>query len=150
MTAKRKQEAEMVIVLASILLFAASGFAQPIGYDENTEITVVGTVTNPMVVAARALAAFTLRSSSGRNYRVYVAPRWYLEEIRLRFKRGEKVKVIGSKFFGRDGSRCLVARSIVFPARNEQVILRDSALRPVWHGAARPHGSCMKIFLPRY
>ncbi len=148
MTAKRRKELQVACILSTLFLFASAGMAQPLGYDENTEITVVGVVTNPLVEGAAGLAAFVMRSGSGRAYRVYLAPRWYLREIRLVLERGERVKVVGSKFFQRDGSRCLVARSLSLLARGEQVVLRDGALRPVWRGAARPTGSCMKIFLP--
>ncbi len=148
MTAERRANLKVIAMLSVALLFADKALAQTIGYDENTEITVVGMVEQPVAPGCWGLAAFVLTSSTGRSYKVYTAPRWFVREMRLPVKRGEKVRVVGSKFFGKDGSRCLLARSIFFHSSKQRVVLRDQNLQPVWRGIARPRGSCMKIFFP--
>ncbi len=146
MAAERRADVKMVLLCFLVLLFASEALCQSIGYDENTEISVVGFVLKPVVSGGGGLAAFMLTTSSGRSYKVYTAPRWFVNRLHVPVKRGLKVRVVGSKFFGKDGSRCLIARSLYFPSLKQRVILRDQNLQPVWRGAGRPCGSCMKIF----
>jgi len=133
--------------LFAILLLtnAKSAHAMSIGYDENTEIVIRGTIKQCAAKPYMKLQCFTLQSGS-RIFRVIVAPRWFVRRIALKLKDGEDVKVVGSKFFGRDGCLCLLARSIRFLSSGRNVVLRDRSCKPVWQNSCVRESSCIRIY----
>lgn len=133
--------------LFAILLLtnANSAHAMSIGYDENTEIVIRGTIKQCAARPYMKLQCFTLQSGS-RIFRVIVAPRWFVGRIALKLNDGEDVKVVGSKFFGRDGCLCLLARSIRFLSSGRNVVLRDRSCKPVWQNSCVRESSCIRIF----
>ncbi len=133
-------------VFAILLLANAnSAHAMSIGYDENTEIVIRGTIKQCAARPYMKLQCFTLQSGS-RIFRVIVAPRWFVRRIELKLNDGEEVKVVGSKFFGRDGCLCLLARSIRFLSSGRNVVLRDRSCKPVWQNSCLRESSCIRIF----
>jgi len=122
-----------------------SAHAGSIGYDENTEIVIRGTIKQCAARPYMKLQCFTLQSGS-RIFRVIVAPRWFVRRIALKLKDGEDVKVVGSKFFGRDGCLCLLARSIRFLSSGRNVVLRDRNCKPVWQNSCVRETSCIRIY----
>jgi len=122
-----------------------SAHARSIGYDENTEIVIRGTIKQCAARPYMKLQCFTLQSGS-RIFRVIVAPRWFVRRIALKLNDGENVKVVGSKFFGRDGCLCLSARSIKFLSSGRNVVLRDRSCKPVWQNSCVRESSCIRIF----
>lgn len=134
-------------VLFTILLLTNtnSAHAGSIGYDENTEIVIRGTIKQCAARPYMKLQCFTLQSGS-RIFRVIVAPRWFVGRIALKLNDGEDVKVVGSKFFGRDGCLCLLARSIRFLSSGRNVVLRDRSCKPVWQNSCLRESSCLRIF----
>ena len=133
--------------LFAILLLtnAKSAHAMSIGYDENTEIVIRGTIKQCAARPYMKLQCFTLQSGS-RIFRVIVAPRWFVRRIALKLNDGEDVKVVGSKFFGRDGCLCLLARSIRFLSSGRNVVLRDRSCKPVWQNSCVRESSCIRIY----
>ena len=121
-----------------------SAHAGSIGYDENTEIVIRGTIKQ-CAAPYMKLQCFTLQSGS-RIFRVIVAPRWFVRRIALKLNNGENVKVVGSKFFGKDGCLCLSARSIRFLSSGKNVVLRDRSCKPVWQNSCVRESSCIRIF----
>ncbi len=141
----KKLESFLVVFALSVMVVGvAAAEASGNGYDENTEIAVTGKVIRNLLEQHRGLHCFVLRSRS-REYRVLTAPRWFLRRMGIRFPIGADITVVGSKFFGHDGSRCVVARTITLLPDGEKIVLRGSGLKPVW-AHLRPGSSCMRIF----
>ncbi len=135
------------VCLFSILVLANVPFAYAnnMGYDENTEVVVRGTVRRTMMSPYMRLQCFTFQSGS-RTFRVIVAPRWIVKRMGLRFYNGIKIEVVGSKFFCRDGQLCLLARSLKFLRSGRRVVLRDKTCRPIWQDLSLRNSSCLHIF----
>lgn len=130
-----------------ILLLTNTDFAHAgsIGYDENTEIMIRGTIKQCAARPYMKLQCFTLQTGS-RIFRVIVAPRWFVRRIELKLNNGEDVEVVGSKFFGRDGCLCILARSIRFLPSGRNIVLRDKSCKPVWQNSCVRESSCIRIF----
>ncbi|MEA1867429.1 MAG: hypothetical protein U9N19_04920 [Thermodesulfobacteriota bacterium] len=128
-----------------LLTNADSAHAISIGYDENTEVVIRGTIKQCVVRPYMRLQCFTLQTRT-RIFRVIVAPRWFVRRIGLKLNNGEDVKVVGSKFFGRDGCLFLLARSIRFLSSGRNVVLRDRSCKPVWQNSCVRESSCIRIF----
>ncbi len=122
-----------------------SAHAGSIGYDENTEIVIIGTIKQCAARPYIKLQCFTLQTRT-RIFKVIVAPRWFVRRLELNLNDGENVKVVGSKFFGRDGCLCLLARSIRFLSSGRNVVLRDRRCKPVWQNSCVRESSCIRIF----
>ena len=151
MTIRLKNRPMAILISLSflhILTIASTVNAQKIGYDENTEIVVKGTVQKKATHPYKGLANFFLKTK-WRIFRVLTAPNWYMKEASIKFKKGQQVEVIGSKFYGPDGSLCLIAKSIRILPQGKVVRFRDSLARPVWTDMNEKENSCMKIFLPQ-
>ncbi len=116
-----------------------------VGYDENTEIIVSGTVLKTSGCEFRGLRCFVMESNS-RAFNVITAPEWFIKRIHMRLAPGMSVRVVGSKFYGTDGGLYLVARSIKSLPTGRNVQFRDSKCRPVWSNRVIKRSSCMKIF----
>ncbi len=135
------------IFLCAILVLANVSFAyaNDMGYDENTEVVVRGTIRQSIVGPYMRFQCFTLQSGT-RTFRVIVAPRWIVRRMGLRFHSGRKIEVVGSKFFCRDGHLCLLARSLKFLSSGRDVVLRDKTCRPIWQDLSLRSSSCLRIF----
>jgi hypothetical protein len=130
-----------------ILLLTNTDFAHAgsIGYDENTEIIIRGTIKQCAAGPYMKLQCFHLQTRS-RIFRVIVAPRWFVRRIELKLNNGEDVEVVGSKFFDRDGCLCVLARSIRFLPSGRNIVLRDKSCKPVWQNSCVRESSCIRIF----
>jgi len=134
------------IVLASIILGVCDEVhAWQGGYDENTEIAIKGKILQILHQPYKGFHCFILQAKT-RRYLVLTAPQWFLKRAGIHFEKGNLVNVVGSKFFGSDGRRCLLVRSVTFIPSGEKILFRDNALKPVWYGVRRPESSCMRIF----
>ncbi|PKL52049.1 MAG: hypothetical protein CVV37_03180 [Nitrospira bacterium HGW-Nitrospira-1] len=125
------------ITFISLLLFvfipvtakAADDFE---GYDENTEITIKGSVSE--VVLTRRGPVILIVDYKNKPLRVLTAPRWHLIRNNIEFQGGAEVEITGSKFYGKDGNFYLVARKIKFLKDDRVIELRDAFCRPMWKG----------------
>lgn len=116
-----------------------------VGYDENTEIIVSGTVLKSSGCEFRGLKCFVLESNS-RSFNVITAPSWFVERIHMKLSPGMTVRVVGSKFYGTDGALYLVARSVKTLPTGRSIQFRDNNCKPVWSKRVIKRSSCMKIF----
>ncbi len=137
-------------VLASCLLILLSAissqtFARELRYDENTEVKVKGKIIDCHLPTYFGFNCFLLKTKY-RVYRVLTTPHWYKHQTDILFKENSPVIVVGSKFFGRDGSLCLLAKYVnVLPA-GPRLVLWDKENNPVWGTYRKAGSSCMRIF----
>lgn len=134
-----------IAAVFSVMLSASLVYAEKIGYDENTEVVVKGVVQNEAKTPYKGYSNFFLKTN-WKIYRVLTAPNWYLKRNSLKFQKGQKVKVVGSKFYGPDGSLCIVAKSVHLFPQGKIIRFRDTLSRPIWSEEFGKKNSCMKIF----
>ena len=136
----------MTLLLLSIPLRLYAKDIQDVGYDENTEITIKCKVVKmaPTLPATGFQSIFV--KSGERIFRVFTAPLWFLRQIGLNLKDGDKAEIVGSKFFSEDGVLCLLARSIKLHPSGHIYLLRDKSCRPIWHTKGACESSCLRIF----
>lgn len=112
-------------------LWASAGCAEiSEGYDENTELTAMGTISE---MEDGGKGPVLLRISRGpKNYMIVTAPRRYLAEEGIAFKAGEELQVTGSRYWSRDGQVYIVAKTVKRLTTGEVILLRDEGCRPMW------------------
>ena len=86
------------------------------GYDENTEITIKGTIKD--VIREMRGPVIVLLKTGGKDY-----------------------KVVGSQFFSRDGNHYLIASRIKDLDTGKITHLRDSSCMPLWKGRRMKGGA---------
>ncbi len=135
----------LVIITSFMFIGAAYAGQDAVGYDENTEIIISGTVLKPTGCEFRGLKCFVMESNS-RSFRVITAPGWFVARIHMKLSPGITVRVVGSKFYGTDGALYLVARSVKALPSGRNIQFRDKHCRPVWSKRVIKRSSCMRIF----
>ena len=125
-----------------------AGSYPKLGYDDNTEIAVTGIVKANSSHSYKGFSNFFLKTK-WRIFRVLTAPSWYVQNNPIDIKAGEEVEVVGSKFYGHDGSLCIMAKTIRSLKRSKTIRLRDRFSRPVWSEGFNEKNSCMKIFMDK-
>jgi hypothetical protein len=126
-----------VLVCFSLAGAADENDAVP-GYDENTEITVKGVITD--TGATRRGPVVLQVKTDAKSFEVITAPRWYLAQQGISFASGEKIEVTGSKYIAQDGRLSLIAHTIKISGRTTDISLRDGSCRPLWMGHGRGMG----------
>src|SRR5512139_535318 len=131
----------LILCLLTVMLAPSPSAAQTdLGesYDENTEVTVRGSVIEakrdapgPFIVKLR---------QKNRVYSVVTAPPWYLTREQIVLSEGLELEVTGSKYTGKDGSLFLLARQITDLSTGKVIVLRDMHCRPLWHGHRMQRG----------
>jgi hypothetical protein len=123
------------VFLLSMVSFSYAGTEITEGYDENTEITIKGTVTEIM---HEMRGPVILKLKTGiKTYNVVTAPGWYLSRNAITFSIGIALEVTGSRYFGRDGNLYVIARQIRDTETGRVTVLRDSYCKPLWRGEHR-------------
>lgn len=125
-----------------ILLIFSSAFAEKEiteGYDENTEVTVSGTI-KVVLQETRGPRIFILQSAN-RDYKVVTAPWWYISQEGIRFEIGADFEVTGSKYIAPDGVSYIIASRLKNLSTGKITPLRDSAGMPLWRGRMMRRGS---------
>ncbi len=125
----------LLSVAISLLLLVFSAEAVDLrgeGYDENTEVTVKGSVMETLR-GMRGPATLRLIHQE-RVYRIVTAPPWYLRRKGIAFPQGSEIEVTGSKYFSEDGNIYVIARKIRETKTGKEVLFRDAFCRPMWHG----------------
>lgn len=117
--------------------FSYAGTEITEGYDENTEITIKGTVTEVMH-GMRGPVILKLKTAT-KTYNVVTAPRWYLSRNAITFIIGTALEITGSKYFAKDGNLYIIARQVKNPETGSVTVLRDSYCKPLWRGGNRMH-----------
>lgn len=104
------------------------------GYDENTEITIRGTVAEvSRAEMMRGPIVVRLRQNNS-IYNVITAPPWFLTRQGISPTVGSLLEVQGSKYYGRDGKLYLIGRRLRDPATGRIADLRDMGCKPLWMG----------------
>ncbi len=123
-------------------------YAQETGYDENTEITIRGTVVGPHQLSFHGLLAVLVQTDACL-YRVLTGPRWFVDRMGLHLRGGTGVEVVGSKFYDVHGGINLVSRSIrVLEPGGRLFLLRDNSCKPVWMVSGCSESSCLRVVHP--
>jgi hypothetical protein len=129
-----------LMLLAILFSFSPAAAQEDLGesYDENTELTVRGSVVEakretpgPFVIKLR---------TKNMIYNVVTAPPWYLTREQIVLREGLELEVTGSKYIGKDGNLFLLARQITDISTGKVIILRDTHCRPLWHGHRMQRG----------
>ena len=107
------------------------------GFDKNTVVQVSGTANQVDIVPRSGPATLRLETS-GESFTVMLGPGWYLAELKVDLRTGDRLMVEGSKMMDRGGNLHLIASRIVNERTGVVLTLRDEAGRPVWMGGARP------------
>lgn len=124
-----------VVVLSLVVLVAALVFAQTKAqpkYDKSAEVALKGAVEEvkdvPGTCCKEACVHLMLRTDQG-VFEIQVAPEAFLQDLEVKFEKGDKINVVASKIT-KDGTDVYLAREI---DRNGNVlIVRDNDGGPVW------------------
>jgi hypothetical protein len=127
----------IAVFLLSMVSFSYAETEITEGYDENTEITIRGTVIEIMH-GMRGPVILKLKTGI-KTYNVVTAPGWYLSRNAITFSIGTALEVTGSRYFGRDGNLYVIARQIRDAETGSVTVLRDSYCKPLWRGGHRMH-----------
>jgi hypothetical protein len=127
--------------LFMVLLFSTAYAAEEVteGYDENTEVTVKGTVGE--VLREMRGPVIIILQSGNREHTVITAPRWYLQQSDIELKTGTSYEVTGSKYIARDGILYVVASRLKNLSTGGITTLRDSSGMPLWKGHRMRRGA---------
>lgn len=120
----------IVVFLLSVVSFSYAETEITEGYDENTEITIIGTVAEIMH-GMRGPLILKLKTGT-KTYNVVIAPMWYLSRNAITFSIGTALEVTGSRYFRRDGNLYVIARQIRNAETGSVTVLRDSYCKPLW------------------
>jgi hypothetical protein len=108
------------------------------GYDENTEVTLKGTIKD--VNRGMRGPVIVLMQVSSKNYQVITAPPWYIAQEGIELKPGNPYEVTGSKFISRDGNLYIIASRLKDLSTGKITQLRDSSFIPLWKGKRMKRG----------
>jgi len=130
------------IILLATVLFAACVFtaaqkpqsSKPAPkYDTATEVTLKGVIaetTDRICPVSGGLGFhFMLKQADGKLIEVHVSTTKFVKDYELSLKRGDDVKVVGSKV-QMDGVDTILAREVV--RGNETLAFRDKDGKPAW------------------
>lgn len=108
------------------------------GYDENTVISLSGTVVEISPGQGRE-PALAVVESGGERVSLVLGPGDYWREQNLELRPGEVVSARGSKALGKDGVAYLMVQNIARDGDSREIALRQRDTgRPAWSGGQRP------------
>ncbi len=121
----------VVLMIWSAAVFAQKDAPTPPKYDVATETTLKGTVEEVKEVeSAKGTPAIHLMlKAGGELLEVYLCPNAFLQEMEMKFAKGDQIDVTGSKVKV-DGADVLLAREIT--KGTDTLVLRDKKGVPVW------------------
>jgi hypothetical protein len=129
-----------VSALAAPARAAAQGwwgaFAGP-GFDPNTVIQVAGKAITVDIATRRGPSILRLETPT-ETFTVMLGPGWYLAELRVDIRVGDRLSVEGSKMMDRGENLHLVASRIVNERTGIALELRDDMGRPRWMAGRQP------------
>lgn len=102
------------------------------GYDENTEVTVKGTLKEITRGMRGPIIAILL--SGSKEYRVVTAPPWYIAREGIDLRKGTSYEVTGSKYISSDGNLYIIASRLKDLSSGKKIQLRDASYIPLWRG----------------
>lgn len=105
-------------------------------YDPNTELILEGRVLSntgrtPAYTNKTELLPLVIHH---RLLFVITGPSWYSKRLGLYLKKGQRVRVVGSKVYGPDGRIYIIARKIMVRKKGKvkYYIFRDERYVPLW------------------
>ncbi|OHB33445.1 MAG: hypothetical protein A2X84_08420 [Desulfuromonadaceae bacterium GWC2_58_13] len=115
------------------------------GYDQNTVISVSGTVVSIDLKDDEGPALAVVKTET-ETVSLVLGPRDFWQEQGLSLSPGDPVSVRGSKAQGQDGVVYLMVQSIGKSGDLQETTLRNRIGRPVWSGVNRvPHQGAMPM-----
>lgn len=114
-----------------------SGLDLAQGYDQNTVVTVVGTVVSLDLADDHGPVVAVVKTATD-SITLVLGPRAYWQEQGLPLSPGDRVSVRGSKAQGQDGVVYLLVQSFTRSGDPEETTLRSRSGDPVWSGGHRP------------
>lgn len=114
-----------------------SGLNLQQGYDQNTVITLSGTIVSIDTGAGNGPALAVVKTES-ETVSLVLGPRDFWEVQGIPLAVGDPVSVRGSKAKGRDGVVYLMVQTIAAVGNTHKSVLRSPAGRPAWSGGVRP------------
>jgi len=124
------------IILLVSYVYAENEISE--GYDENTEVTVKGTIQD--VGRGMRGPVIVLLKSGSKNYQVMTAPPWYIAQEGIELRPGRLYEVTGSKYFSHDGNLYIIASRLKDFSTGRITQLRDSSCMPRWKGSRMKRG----------
>lgn len=105
-------------------------------YDPNTELILEGRslmVFNRDTLPLKKPAVLSV-SMRGRPLFILMGPTRYVKQLGISIKRGQRVRVIGSKVYGPDGNIYIIPRKMVVfhTGRTRVYTFRDKHYIPLW------------------
>ncbi len=113
-----------------------SGLDLQQGYDQNTVISLSGTVAR-LDLGGETGPALAVIKTDLETVTLVLGPRDFWQEKGIPLSTGDSVYVRGSKAQGRDGVVYLMVESIKKTGDVSEVSLRDRIGRPVWSSGTR-------------
>ncbi len=131
----------IVLLFFIVFTFLSHAYAESEvseGYDENTELTVKGSIKDTLR-GLRGPIVIIIQSGI-KDYNVITAPPWYLAQQRIELKSGSFYEVTGSKYVAKDGTTYIIASNLKDLSTGKIFRLRDSACMPLWKGQRMRRG----------
>lgn len=127
----------LALVAGSVSAQKAGGGRRtaPRNYNVSTETTIHGTISAIERLTGRGQQGLHLvvRTSAGDNT-VHVGPQWYVDEQSLTLRKGDDIRVVGSRVTLNSRS-VIIARTIT--KGNQTMQLRRTDGTPLWAGRGR-------------
>lgn len=101
------------------------------GFDPNTVIQVVGKAIQMDITTWRGPSTLRLETPT-ETFTVMLGPGWYLAELQVDLRTGDRLLVEGSKMMDRGGKLHLIASRLVNERTGAVLELRDDMGRPRW------------------
>ncbi len=103
-------------------------------YDPNTELVLEGrSLENFDSDRLESHKPAVLPMNMGnKKVLVILGPTWYVKDLGVKVKKGQKIRVIGSKVYGPRGRIYIIARKIILPKEEKFFTFRDESYIPNW------------------
>ncbi len=107
------------------------------GFDPNTVIQVAGKAIHVDIATRRGPSTLRLETPT-ETFTVMLGPGWYLAELHVDLRTGDRLVVEGSKMMDRGGNLHVIASRIVNERTGAILELRDDTGRPRWMTGRQP------------
>ncbi len=103
-------------------------------YDPNTELILEGRALRTLHSQnlPQETPAVVPMALGRRRVLVILGPPWYVRQIGVSVKKGERIRVIGSKVYGPRGRIYIIARKLVLPQKGKSFTFRNERCIPYW------------------
>jgi hypothetical protein len=130
-----------LVIVFSALLFSYAYAENEVseGYDENTEITIKGTIKD---IGREMRGPLIVRLHAGaKDYQIITAPPWFIAREGIELTPGRSYEVTGSKYISGDGNLYIIASRLKDLSTGKISQLRDSSCKPLWRGRGMRRGT---------